>query len=73
MTIEEVADYLKLAKQTIRKFVLNRSIPYRKVQKSVRFRLSEIEQWINGGGLAANTSPPDEQEGNLFCETGNDA
>jgi excisionase family DNA binding protein len=50
MTIEEVAAYLKLAPQTIRKFILNKSIPYRKVQKSVRFRVSEIERWIDEGG-----------------------
>jgi excisionase family DNA binding protein len=82
MTIEEVADYLKLAKQTIRKFVLNKSIPYRKVQKSVRFRLSEIEQWIDHGGRICpysgavhstdrnevkGGSPLDEREGDLFA------
>jgi excisionase family DNA binding protein len=50
LTIEEVAAYLKLAQQTIRKYVLNKTIPYRKVQKSVRFRLSEIEKWIDEGG-----------------------
>jgi excisionase family DNA binding protein len=57
MTIEEVAAYLKLAQQTIRKYVLNKSIPYRKVQKSVRFRLSEIEKWIDEGGGACGDYP----------------
>ncbi|GHU00828.1 hypothetical protein FACS1894142_8870 [Spirochaetia bacterium] len=53
MTIEEVAAYLKLAAQTIRKYVFNKSIPYRKIQKSVRFRVSEIEKWVDrGGGIA---------------------
>ncbi|MDR1902656.1 MAG: helix-turn-helix domain-containing protein [Treponema sp.] len=68
MTIEEVAAYLKLAAQTIRKYVLNKSIPYRKVQKSVRFRLSEIEKWIDEGGGGCRDYPVDVREGDLFAE-----
>jgi excisionase family DNA binding protein len=67
MTIEEVAAYLKLAPQTIRKFILNKSIPYRKVQKSVRFRLSEIERWIDRGGGGCHRYKNDEREGDLFA------
>jgi excisionase family DNA binding protein len=66
MTIEDVAEYLKLAQQTIRKYVLNKSIPYRKVQKSVRFRLSEIEEWIDEGGGNQPDAPVDRREGDLF-------
>jgi excisionase family DNA binding protein len=46
MTIDEVAGYLKLSKPTIRRYVLNRNIPFRKIMKSIRFRLSEIEVWV---------------------------
>jgi excisionase family DNA binding protein len=72
MTIDEVAAYLKLARQTIRKYVLNKSIPYRKVQKSVRFRLSEIEKWIDEGGGACGDYPASDLEGDLFAEAGAD-
>jgi excisionase family DNA binding protein len=67
LTIEEAAAYLKLAPQTIRKYVLNKSIPYRKVQKSVRFRLSEIEKWIDEGGGNRPDYPADDREGDLFA------
>jgi excisionase family DNA binding protein len=67
MTIEEVAAYLKLAPQTIRKFILNKSIPYRKIQKSVRFRLSEIEQWIDRGGGDCRKYQNDDRTGDLFA------
>jgi excisionase family DNA binding protein len=67
LTIEEVAAYLKLANQTIRKYVLNKTIPYRKVQKSVRFRLSEIERWIDEGGGNRPDYPADDREGDLFA------
>jgi len=67
LTIEELADYLKLAEQTIRRWVLNRDIPYRKIRKVIRFRLSEIEKWINNGGFNLSEETFDEQqEGELF-------
>ena len=62
LTIEELAGHLKLAAQTIRRYVLNREIPFHKIRKVVRFRLSEIERWIDNGGVAC---PVDEREGDL--------
>ena len=66
MTIEELAGYLKIAEQTIRRWVLNREIPYHKIHKAIRFRLSEIEKWVDGGGV--NTAPAENDgiEGVLF-------
>jgi excisionase family DNA binding protein len=54
LTIAESAGMVKLSEQTIRRYVLNRVIPYRKIRKVVRFRLSEIEKWIDGGCVADN-------------------
>ncbi|MDR0444082.1 MAG: helix-turn-helix domain-containing protein [Treponema sp.] len=51
LTIEDLAGYLKLAEQTIRRWVLNREVPYHKIRKLIRFRVSEIEKWIDDGGL----------------------
>ena len=45
-TIEEIAKYLNYAEKTIRKWVLNREIPYIKIHQTIRFRLSEIEKWV---------------------------
>jgi excisionase family DNA binding protein len=67
LTIEEVAAYLKLAQQTIRKYVLNKTIPYRKVQKSVRFRLSELERWIDEGGGSCPVCLTGDRQGDLFA------
>ena len=59
---------MKLAVQTIRRYVLKREIPYHKTKKAVRFRLSEIERWIDCGGGAFSTASPDEREGDLFAD-----
>jgi excisionase family DNA binding protein len=53
LTIEGLAEYLKLAVQTIRRWVLNDEIPYHKIKKVIRFRVSEIEKWVDGGGKIA--------------------
>jgi len=63
LSIEGLADYLGVAEKSVRKWVLNRDIPFHKVMKLVRFRLSEIEQWIEAGGKflgAAGDGEPDE-------------
>ena len=66
LTIEELASYLKLAVQTIRRYVLNREIPYYKIKKVIRFRLSEIEKWIDGGAMISKVQSP------LFSDVGTD-
>jgi len=74
LTIEELAVMLKLSEQTIRRYVLNRVIPYRKIRTAVRFRLSEIEKWIKGGCkdnavICDNSVITDETDGGLLPET----
>jgi excisionase family DNA binding protein len=66
LNIEGLAEYLKLSVQTIRRWVLNREVPFHKIKKVIRFRLSEIERWVDGGGkciLAAEGKVPDGSEG----------
>ena len=57
LTIEELAEYLKLAEQTIRRWVLNREIPFHKIKKVIRFRVSEIEKWIDEGSYILPDEP----------------
>jgi excisionase family DNA binding protein len=72
LTIAELAGMVRLSEQTIRRYVLNRTIPFHKIRKAVRFRLSEIEKWIDRGGISANAAGPDKTESGLFAgsETG---
>lgn len=51
LTIAELAEYIKVSEQTVRRHVLNRTAPCHKIGKVVRFRVSEIEKWIDAGGL----------------------
>jgi excisionase family DNA binding protein len=69
LTIAELAECIKLSEQTVRRYVLNKTVPYHKIQKVVRFRVSEIEKWIEAGGLggAVKAGPEDDREGDLFA------
>jgi len=65
LTIVGLAKHLKLAEQTIRRWVLNREIPFYKIKKVIRFRLSEIEKWIDNGGFYSALKNSGETETNL--------
>jgi excisionase family DNA binding protein len=67
MTVKDVAEYMRLSEQTIQRYVLNKEIPFHKVKKVIRFRLSEIEKWIDEGGGACRNVPADGREGDLFA------
>ena len=54
LTVKELAAALKLTEQTIQRYVLRKEIPFHKIMRAVRFRPSEINQWIDNGGLLAN-------------------
>jgi excisionase family DNA binding protein len=66
LTIDELAAALKLAAQTIRRYVLKREIPYHKIRKVIRFKPSEVERWIESGGLDSSTDRDRNLEGDLF-------
>jgi len=66
LTIEELAEYLKLTAQTIQRWVRNRDVPFHKVKSVIRFRVSEIEKWIDEGGLVSQEEKPENIEAGLF-------
>ena len=51
-TIDEVAEYLRVTKDTIRVWIRENKIPNYKVGKQYRFKLSEIDEWVKSGKSA---------------------
>jgi len=47
MTLEEVADYLRVKPQTIYTWAQEKKIPAAKLGKEWRFKKSMIDQWFN--------------------------
>jgi len=52
LTAKEVAAFVRLSLQTIRRYTMNKKIPFHKIDRAVRYKKSEIEEWVekrNGG------------------------
>jgi excisionase family DNA binding protein len=67
LTISEVAEAVKLSEQTIRRYVLNREIPCHKIKKVIRFKPSEVERWIESGGLDSSAKGDNKLGDDLFA------
>ena len=68
LTVCELAGVLKLQEQTIRRYIARREIPFCKIKRAVRFRPSQIEKWIDEGGLEAAQTGGKNREKDLFSE-----
>jgi len=44
--VQEVAAALQISTQTVYRYVANGEIPFHKLNRSVRFKPSEIERWV---------------------------
>jgi len=56
LDVDEVADLLKVAKQTIYGWIHEGRIPYEKVGRLVRFSPSRIESWLEKGAKAGRAT-----------------
>jgi excisionase family DNA binding protein len=77
LDINEVAKLTKISKPTLRRYVLLKQIPFHKVVSAIRFRASEIEEWVTNNGNLAGVEPKPLEQALLFDadnggETGND-
>jgi excisionase family DNA binding protein len=67
LTIPELARKLRLSVQTIQRYVLRREIPCHRIKKAVRFRPSEIAEWIDRGGMTPAGDPGTDRQMDLFA------
>ena len=50
--LEEVAEHLGESKDTIRAWIKKNVIPYHRVGRQYKFRLSEVDAWVESGESA---------------------
>lgn len=46
LTTKECADYLQVHPQTLYDWIKAKKIPYKRVGKKLRFKMEEIEKWL---------------------------
>ena len=69
LSVKELALYLKCTEQTIRRYVLAKKIPYRKIDRMVRFWPSEIQEWVNNGKTMKPAKSKGKNNAELFNQT----
>lgn len=52
VSLEEIASHTGLSKDTIRNYIKKCVIPYHRIGKQYKFRISEIDAWVESGQSA---------------------
>lgn len=51
-SLEEISKHLGVSKDTIRIWIKKDSIPYHKIGRQYKFRISEVDAWVESGQSA---------------------
>jgi excisionase family DNA binding protein len=51
-SLEEIAEHLGVSKDTIRNWIRKGVIPHRRIGKQFKFRISEVDAWVDSGKSA---------------------
>lgn len=51
-SLEEIAEHLGVSKDTIRNWIKKDVIPYRRIGKQYKFKISEVDAWVDSGKSA---------------------
>lgn len=52
VSLEDIAGHLDVSKDTIRAWIKKGKIPYHKVGRQYKFRVSEVDAWVESGESA---------------------
>ena len=76
LTVKEVAALVKLSVITIRRYTAKNEIPFHKINRAVRYKKSEIEQWVEKRETAeadkTEKTGQQEKDGGLFTDAGSE-
>lgn len=52
MSLEEISTHLGVSKDTIRIWIKKDTIPFHKIGRQYKFRVSEVDAWVESGQSA---------------------
>lgn len=52
LNLEEISKHLGVSKDTIRAWIKKETIPFHKVGRQYKFKISEVDKWIESGESA---------------------
>jgi excisionase family DNA binding protein len=64
MTMDELAEYLKISKSTLYKLATDNKLPGQKIGKRWRFHKDAVDAWVKHGlgGVSRDSNDKDQQE-----------
>lgn len=54
VSLEDIAAYLGVTKETVRNWIKKTDIPAHKIGRLWKFKLSEVDEWVKSGKSAIN-------------------
>jgi len=64
LSVEEIANYLGVTKDTIYTWVTGSNMPGHKVGRFWKFKQDDVDAWVKGGGAASANIRTDHQKDN---------
>jgi excisionase family DNA binding protein len=58
VSVEEVASHLGVAKESVYRWIEAKCLPAHRVGRLWKFRLSEVDRWIEAGGAGQDDAEP---------------
>ena len=55
LSVDEIAEYLGIAKHTVYAWVSSRGMPGHKVGRFWKFKKAEVDEWVRAGGGALDS------------------
>ena len=55
ISVDQVAEYLGVSKDTVYSWINERGMPSYKVGRFWKFKLEEVDEWVRAGGAAASS------------------
>lgn len=59
LSVEEIAEYLGVKRDTIYRWIDRRSMPAHKIGRLWKFKKDEIDEWVRKGGASENSGEQD--------------
>ncbi|MDG4549734.1 MAG: helix-turn-helix domain-containing protein [Candidatus Competibacter sp.] len=58
-SVEDIAKHLGVAKDSVYRWIETKKLPARRVGRLWKFKLSEVDEWVNAGGAADRAAEDD--------------
>ena len=56
LSVEEIAEYLGVSKDTVYAWISKRNMPAHRIGRLWKFKTEEVDEWVRSGGAAENES-----------------